>query len=117
MVVLEEGPRRHRRHPDAPFDCTEQGARLPNILGHLRREMKGLSKEEEDPDVIRTGRTLKVPPHCSVLLIWSGNQIRAEGHNPCVEHSRRSQERVDCVGQLVALLKAWDRSLFVVSQR
>lgn len=74
--------------------------------------MKTIAIAEEDPGHIRTGRTLKVP--CSVLLLCSENVIQAEADKPCVENSRMSEEYADSVGQLVIVLKAWDRSLFVV---
>lgn len=48
--------------PPLIVDCTEHGARLPNVLDRLRREMKELAEEENDPDLIRAGLRLKVPP-------------------------------------------------------
>lgn len=80
--------------PTRIVDCMEYGARLPQILSRVRREMKSFVQTEVDPAPMKMGRYQKVPAEISVLVVWSGNEIKPTGDKSRVEGTRLDDERV-----------------------
>lgn len=76
--------------------------------------MRSIATTEDDPMLLRTGRFQRVPADIAVLIVWSGNEIRPMGDRSRVDGTRMGDECEGCLSEIVTLLKAFDRLLFVV---